>query len=518
MGVIKIDNSNVISKFETHLADINNKRILVTAPFGAGKSYFLKEFFSGHERYLPITLYPVDYSVNTNEDIFELIKYDIIDALMVSYPGKLQLSSNDLSNLLLGQQFLTKEINLIPLIKSIAQTQSIPLDQLFEVFESAKELIQKFKNYKEKMNANETKLLKDFMEPFETKRGSAREYDGVTQFIVELLLRLKSSEEVVPEKPMQTILIIDDLDRLDPDQIFRLFNIFSAHHDSREDSNKFGFDKVIFVCDLINIEHMFRHRYGRKANFDGYIDKFYSYMPFIFNHKAFLKQKSKEYLLRNNYDDEELGKYHIAAIDDRFYGQKTMFFEALSSLVDEMIDKSLLRTRNFQKFRIYELSEKESHIGHRSYPNKHLPLIILASMMIQFFPRMADLIDAIDELAEQFPANYEVKQKIGRQNYQAQLLSYSIPFLLDDYSEMSYGHSREDDYLVDIKNEHDEKVFIVYNASDYNNFGFLELIYSKTVKDGELVNKRCAQSGLVNPNYYYFLSQALKNCVKKGYL
>lgn len=138
--------------------------------------------------------------------------------------------------------------------------------------------------------------------------------------------------------------------------------------------------------------------------------------------------------------------------------------------------------------------------------------------MIQFFPRMADLIDAIDDLAEQFPANYEMKQKIGHKNYHAQLLSYSIPFLLDDYSEMSYGHSREDDYLVDIKNEHDEKVFIVYKASDYNNFGFLELIYSKTVKDGELINKRCEQSGLANPNYYYFLSQALKNCIKKGYL
>ena len=33
------------SKFEKHLSLPKNDRIIVSAPFGAGKTYFLKEFF-----------------------------------------------------------------------------------------------------------------------------------------------------------------------------------------------------------------------------------------------------------------------------------------------------------------------------------------------------------------------------------------------------------------------------------------------------------------------------------------
>ena len=78
------------------------------------------------------------------------------------------------------------------------------------------------------------------------------------------------------ENKVTTVLLIDDLDRLDPEHVFRLFNIFSAHYDDVTESNKFGFDKIIFVCDINNIQQMFNHRYGINVEFNGYIDKFYS--------------------------------------------------------------------------------------------------------------------------------------------------------------------------------------------------------------------------------------------------
>src|SRR5699024_10335121 len=70
------------SKFEKHLSLPKNDRIIVSAPFGAGKTYFLKEFFKNNSKYEVIHLFPVNYSVASNEDIFELLKYDILFELL----------------------------------------------------------------------------------------------------------------------------------------------------------------------------------------------------------------------------------------------------------------------------------------------------------------------------------------------------------------------------------------------------------------------------------------------------
>lgn len=82
-------------------------------------------------------------------------------------------------------------------------------------------------------------------------------------------------------------MIIEDLDRIDPEHIFRILNVISAHYDQRYHDeyyhNKFGFDKIIIVSDYQNIKNIFHHRYGVDVDFDGYINKFYSTSPFHFN-------------------------------------------------------------------------------------------------------------------------------------------------------------------------------------------------------------------------------------------
>lgn len=155
-------------------------------------------------------------------------------------------------------------------------------------------LVDKFKEGLKEINENpELKMLKEFGE--QAENHFLYENDGVTEFISEQMDKLITSPDA-EETKQKKVLIIDDLDRLDPEHIFRLFNVFSAHFDQvnyyensiegeiRND-NKFGFDKIIFVCDIENIRKIFAHKYGGEVDFSGYIDKFYSTEIYQMIHK-----------------------------------------------------------------------------------------------------------------------------------------------------------------------------------------------------------------------------------------
>ena len=58
-----------------------NPRTILSSKFGDGKSYFLqqlKENEDAREKFEFITLYPVNYQVAENKDIFDLIKIDLL--------------------------------------------------------------------------------------------------------------------------------------------------------------------------------------------------------------------------------------------------------------------------------------------------------------------------------------------------------------------------------------------------------------------------------------------------------
>ena len=75
MKTIPIDSE--LTRFKEHLE--RNKRIVFSAKFGDGETYFLKSVRDKlKDEYHFITLYPVNYSVAENEDIFEYIKRDIL--------------------------------------------------------------------------------------------------------------------------------------------------------------------------------------------------------------------------------------------------------------------------------------------------------------------------------------------------------------------------------------------------------------------------------------------------------
>lgn len=72
---------DAIVRFHNHL--LSHERIVLSAKFGDGKSFFLNEFKKkcandDNSPYEFITLYPVNYQVLENKDIFELIKHDVL--------------------------------------------------------------------------------------------------------------------------------------------------------------------------------------------------------------------------------------------------------------------------------------------------------------------------------------------------------------------------------------------------------------------------------------------------------
>lgn len=74
---IPIDDA--IEDFRHHL-DAHDRTIL-SARFGDGKSFFLSHFIEDKdvaEHYTFLTIFPVNYQVTENRDIFELIKRDIL--------------------------------------------------------------------------------------------------------------------------------------------------------------------------------------------------------------------------------------------------------------------------------------------------------------------------------------------------------------------------------------------------------------------------------------------------------
>ena len=77
--------NSAIKSFYSHL--LANPRTILSSKFGDGKSYFLENFKNTDfvkEQFVFLTIYPVNYQVASNEDIFNLIKRDILFQLMLN--------------------------------------------------------------------------------------------------------------------------------------------------------------------------------------------------------------------------------------------------------------------------------------------------------------------------------------------------------------------------------------------------------------------------------------------------
>lgn len=501
---IKIETNQILGDFKSHLDIDDNNRILFSGPFGTGKSTFLKEFIDINKTdYYAVKIYPVHYSVASNEDVFELIKYDILFHLFNEKEEILKLKKEDFSKFLKAQMFVLNGMKFKPLLYSILELSGKIGTPVINFIKELNNVYDDFKDYDKKTKIDENQLIKDYLQSIENIPGNIKEFDSNSQLISELLERVKSKEV---EKPLKKVLIIDDLDRLDPEHIFRLFNVFSAHHDEVTNTNKFGFDKVIFVCDVENIRKIFNNRYGSDVDFSGYIDKFYSLTPYDFDSRKYVKE-SISLLLKKVAISEKLNYYNFET--------NKRFFDSLKAVVLSLIDAKLLNLRMLIQYPVFSIPELTFKAGKsRTIYYRQSPILVLFYFLRNFYTSFDILHQNLIYLNEKFSKeNFKSKTYDYYNNEEDinDLISFCLHFILP--SETAF-----DFYDENSKKFQSEDLNCVICYSEYRNYDFE--IYFKNFQKAILKNDKNGESEeklkILNP--YNVLLIAFENCKKQGLL
>ena len=211
----------------------------------------------------------LNYVVEENRDVIEYIKRDILFQLIKDnriydfkegYDKIFDAVCNKESSLKLGN-----------FVASI-----ISIERLKDGYEALKDLAS---TIHEKYKSQDVlHVADDYLNGFYGKSGSISECDAFTCLI-------QKSLEQMMAKP---VLIIEDLDRIDPAHLFRIINVLSSQVDNPyysevPNGNKFGFDMIILVMDYEIARHLFHHFYGKEANYDGYMNKFLNTLPYSYS-------------------------------------------------------------------------------------------------------------------------------------------------------------------------------------------------------------------------------------------
>ena len=266
-----------ITSFERYFSE--NNRCILSAPFGEGKSYFLNEFIKSQiEEYDFITIYPTNYQICDNRDILEYIKRDVLFGLIAL--DETIIDGFDATKLgILRKAILESKDSVAECIPDInASVCGIGLT--FSPSKVVSTLL-KIWNSCEKHSDAHGNPYKEYLLSFDNEKGGIYELDAVTNLICSLV-------QTRQESGRKMVLVVEDLDRIDPGHIFRILNVLSAHMtyiNGYDDGtkNKFNFDKVLLLCDYANIEKIYHHLYGEKTDFKGYISKFSAVRPFEYS-------------------------------------------------------------------------------------------------------------------------------------------------------------------------------------------------------------------------------------------
>lgn len=276
--IIPVDSA--IQEFSSHLEC--HPRTILSARYGDGKSYFIDAFMKSpavKKKYQVLKLYPVNYQVLDNRDIFDIIKYDVL----------LQLGLNDMLD-------PSIEISTWDAILFCMKSQGLNLlDSLFNIascFDGTitvkaigkigKGMVGVIKNIQDALK-DYKKGDSNFIDSFISNIDETTIYDEdpITKIIQKNIESWRKKRE---NENKRIVLLFEDMDRIDPAHLFRILNVFSAHMDYSYKyavepgesliGNKFGVDNVVIVLDINNLKSIFHHFYGEETCFDGYIHKF----------------------------------------------------------------------------------------------------------------------------------------------------------------------------------------------------------------------------------------------------
>lgn len=319
---------DAMQRFENHL--LSHDRVVLSAKFGDGKTFFLNKFkekcmMDTESPFEFITLYPVNYQVLGNKDIFELIKHDVL--LQILQAGIIDVNYEVTDRMAfefyIQSHFCTVGESFFAMLKSCGADDMVTKGFLaaFKSVKWLKSLKDKVGEYKKEID--QTAFLDNYLSTFD--EDSVYENDIITKIIRD---NIKAYQEKYGKR---VVLVIEDMDRLDPAHLFRIMNVFSAHMDygyrsmqpidSSLVGNKFGVSNVVFVMHEKNTEALFHHFYGECADYDGYMSKFYNKDIFRFS----LAEEKENYALALISEETGLGEERINEYFDKgFLAAKTM--------------------------------------------------------------------------------------------------------------------------------------------------------------------------------------------------
>lgn len=252
----EIDISKRIAEFDEHLAC--NPRTIFSAKFGDGKTYFMKKYQEKYqEDIFFVVIHPVSYSVAKNDDIFEYIKRDILCSL----------SKSESVNTIEWEKVVKEQFDYDNVLEGLEKlTEVVPLPY-------AKLLTVPFRLFKK---IDDKYAVDKYLESFQYVKGGLFEQDEFT-------VAIRTCVKKIQEDGKKCVLIIEDLDRMDPGHLFRILNVLAAHIDECEGANKFGFDNIIVSLDYHATQCLFHHYYGNEADYKGYMAKFLTKNPFYYS-------------------------------------------------------------------------------------------------------------------------------------------------------------------------------------------------------------------------------------------
>lgn len=275
-GQLIIPLDDAIKEFEKHLK--SHPRTILSARFGDGKSFFLSEAEKKlKNRCAFLKIYPVNYQVAENQDIFEYIKRDLLFQLYSQgmVPESYEIPDNIASYFFLKNNWEQFAEEFLKTLSYFDATNTIKA-----TLGAAKFLKAMKKKYDEfKKNGGEIGVrLDNFIKEFDNK--GIYEEDAITSILCGIIKAWKKEHN-----RRKVCLVFEDMDRIDPAHIFRILNVISAHMDYSYKygispkskslaGNKFAVDNIVVCLDYNNLKHIFHHFYGPKACFDGYINKF----------------------------------------------------------------------------------------------------------------------------------------------------------------------------------------------------------------------------------------------------
>lgn len=354
----KIDVKPLISLFEKHLRV--NDRTIFSARFGDGKTCFLREFMEAcDDRYEFLVLFPVNYQIAPNEAVIEYIKRDILLQLIIRGYIRPDVKIPDL---VLFHWYLSQHagglfMDVARLYTSLTNDSSewsVAMKSLIAISEAITNKVDTFRDFRRDLERQETfQKAVDTIEALSNTYGNIYELDMVSYLIIQTIQQIKNHGRKV-------VLIIEDMDRIDPAHLFRILNVFSAHIDRNYQcspltvldydgnelhidqlNNKFGFNNVVMVMDYDTTQHIYSHFYGNDANYQGYIGKFITHNVFRYSITEYATHELEKHL--SNKCNLTYGMLFSDAMSYKYIRPNDISVRTIAQLLDHFDDSIINR-------------------------------------------------------------------------------------------------------------------------------------------------------------------------------